>query len=203
MAGLVPNIGAKGLFTLRVPFVLDSNLSYTCSSHRTIDEIIASGENPYELIYKPVGLPETEVNLARERGIVIVTLLSGVTKPVYVPSDYITAYDNTALVPHQYLVVTAPCGIFPVGYDATRIKEAVRDALVAYVGIEVEPLIVVKDMAGAVTQQMAKSAEDARYAAMTYTSTTLGDKLELQNRVQILEDENAKLIEIIEQLQGP
>lgn len=201
MIGLLPPLGVRGSFTLQVPFVIGQDFIYTCSAHRTLQQMIESKLDPLQTVYLANGLTEQDYLIALKGDVVIVTL-SSINRPsINVPSSHILGYDNGSYVPHQVLVVTAMLGVFPVSYDATRIKEAVETSLQEFVGVEVEPVIVTLATEQAITQAEADAAELARQAAMTYTSTTLKDKDEVLVELERLRIENAKLISLLEQYQ--
>ena len=203
MIGLLPPIGAKGVFQLKLPFTLNTDHIYICSAHRTLNQMIVNGDDPLNTVYLAAGLTEGDYQTALRTDVVIVTLLSGKLKPVVVPTTHIKNYTNGGFVDHQHVIVTASCGILPVSFDNTRIREAVNTALQEFVGIEPTVYVVMKDTTTKVTEEQALANEQARAAAIEFHSTTYKDKLALVQQNEVLRLENQKLIMMLEQYTTP
>lgn len=201
MIGLLPPLGVKGSFEVRTPYAVQSDIIYVVTGHRTLKQMILADLDPLKTIYLDKGLREEDFNLALASDVVIVTLSSGQTPELNIPSSHFNSYDNGSFIEHQHVIVTASCGILPSTFDKTRIKEAVRNSLFQFTGIEAEVFVVVQDTAKKVTQNEANAAEAQRQVNMTYGSTTYQDKLKLVQENQDLRAEVQRLIEVIDGLQ--
>ncbi len=202
MLGLLPPLGTRGSFTVGSPFTLNDDYVYTCSAHRSLNQMVRNGDDPLQTIYLDNGLTEADFNLALQTDVFIVTLITEMLAPINIPSSHITSYDNGSYVDHQFVVVTAACGLLPTTFDKTRIKESVQSALFEYTGIAGEVYVVVKDTDKRVSEAEAEAAANARQAAIEYNSNNFKDKLTLAAENQRLRDENQRLIEVIEGLQN-
>lgn len=141
MTHVIPPLNAKGLFTVRAPFVVSKSSEYTVSAIRSFEEIRAQGLNPLELIYVPVGLTEAEYQADVADNAAIVTLTSKTQKPLYIPDTYIEGLPVTTSVPYSWLIASVSLGPFPDSYDTALLVEKVSGVVSDFIGVVPEVTI--------------------------------------------------------------
>lgn len=202
MARLTPPVGAKGLFTLRLPFEANPTTVYQVSSQRSFADLINRNIDPIALAYTPAGLGDAEYQADLAEGAFIITLLSDSQKAMYVPDTYIDSYPNMAIVPHSHVVAVVSCGILPDTYDTTRLEAAISKAVSDDTGVESTVSIAVVPTTDAITQEQYAANLNARLAAIKNRSTDYADKLVLQTQLESASNQTAEMVLLIEQLQA-
>lgn len=180
---ITPPVGTVGVFSTKVPWVLDQSVIYKVGSIRSFADMIAEGIDPLAKVYTPVGLTNADYQVDVAAGAKVVTLLSNVAGDVYIPNTYISSYPNTALVPHKWVLLTVSLGMLPDGYDLTRAKEAVSTAVVQDIGVAPTVLVGVADVTTAITEEQAEQLRILRNQAIANQSTDYADKLALQSQL--------------------
>jgi hypothetical protein len=174
-ASLVPQIGAAGIYTLLAPFdtKLTPNTNYTCKAVRTIDDLLASGVDPYATYYNPTGTPidRTTYNADVAAGVQIVSLFSASGTPVYVPSTYIQSFPAAGGVPYAVMCMAVQIPAIPESLDLgpckTQIIAIVKDTL----GMDATITEVQLTEITLVDQATSQRYEAARQANITNSTT--------------------------------
>lgn len=195
---LVPQIGASGIYTLLAPFntKLSPNTNYTCKGVRTIDDVLASGIDPYTTYYNPTGTPidQTTYNADVAAGVQIISLMSPAGIPVYVPSTYIASYPAAGGVPYAVVCMAVQIPAIPESLDLgpckTQILQVVQDTLGMTATITEVQLTEVT----LIDQATSTRYEAARQANITNSTTDQAKLLAAQNalaaaqqQIQLLE----------------
>lgn len=132
---LLPDINAKGIFSLRSPFsaLIPPQTRYAVKGIRKLSEIIASGIDPFLLYYQPNTLTQTDYDNDTAIDISIVSLSSEVGQWIYVPSSYIISYPDVNGVVYTSLILGVSLGsvadIVPLDALKTSITNLVKDFL--------------------------------------------------------------------------
>jgi hypothetical protein len=134
---LIPDISTSGVFTLTAPFnsLLTANASYTCLAVRQLEDIIASGNDPYQMYYVPQGISQDQYNSDLALGVCIVTLQASSGAVVYIPSSYIASYPSKGGVPYTNLMLAVDLGAMPNYVDLTYLKQQITDLVKTTIGL--------------------------------------------------------------------
>lgn len=142
---MTPAPRARGRYTVRLPFVINTNQDYTCIAIRSFNDLYRDRIDPYEVIYRPAGLTDgitapdgTIFKYAEEsqRGINIITLMDDVGNHVLVPDNYITGMPVGSAVQYLEFVLSVSLGPLPSDMDTIVAENAVKDAVDAQFGID-------------------------------------------------------------------
>ena len=141
MASYIPFIGTKGRFKFKEPFntVLVDNNIYTVESIRSFNNLLDTGIDIYETVYKPYGLTEEDFNRDLvDDNVVIVELMDEEEKYYTIPSNYIVSVPNINGVLYRDKMLVVDLGYLPDKYDFTEVKTNVKDLIKMLVGVDVE-----------------------------------------------------------------
>jgi len=145
MANYIPFIGTKGRFKFKEPFntVLVDNNIYAVESIRSFNNLLDTGIDVYEEIYKPHNLTEEDFNRDLADGkVVIVELVDEAGKYYSLPSNYIISVPNISGVLYRDKMLVADLGYLPDNYDFTETKSNVTDLIKMLVGVDVDVNII-------------------------------------------------------------
>jgi hypothetical protein len=138
MAGFIPPVGTKGLWTLLAPFnaSLLPNVSYTCIAIRNISDVIAAGGDPQALFYTPAGLSADvyEADLASDVSILTLQNPSGLV--VYVPTTYLTSYPDAGGVPYKTIILAVNLGPVPESLNLSYLQSKIADSVQEIIGVK-------------------------------------------------------------------
>lgn len=181
-----PPIGVEGTFGIRTPFTLPNKL-LKVTAHRTFSDLIASGVDPLEQLYLPVGLTTTDYqNDAATEGVMVVVFVDTDGIPYHIPNTYIETYPEAAIVPHDWVVAHVSLGTLPQTYDLASAAIAIKESVSDYTGVEPNVYFSKKPTSDVITEPVAKQFEDIRQAAIVNRESSY-------YRLQQALDENARL----------
>lgn len=183
MARVTPPMYSEGVFLLTTPFNAKVDVAYKVQAIRTFAEISAHGEDPFQLVYFPVGLTRTDYQNDIDLGAAVITLLSKTEKPIYVPDTYIRSYPDMGSVPYSHLVVSASCGSIADSYDTAVIQQLLAGLLRDRLGITAVVTVGRAATANVVSAEEHVEIERARQAAITQTNTDLSRALKAEDTV--------------------
>lgn len=193
---LIPTIGVTGVFQLTSPFdtLLVANASYTCLEVRQLEGIIASGNDPYQMYYVPQTVSQDQYNADLANGVCIITLQSSSGSVLYVPSSYIAAFPSTGGVPYTNLMMGVDLGPMPDYVDLSFLKQQIANLVKTTVGLTaVSITTVVCSPTVNLSAADHKTAEAARQANITNTTTPESQVIALTAQLQALQLQYANL----------
>lgn len=144
---IIPPIGYPGIFKLRDPFntLIVPDVIYTCQAVRRIEDLIASGMDPYnEFYYKHKLTPDMYKNDLL-LGVCIITLQSvGGGSVVYVPSTYIESYPQAGGVSYTVLGLAVDLGALPDTTNLSLLTDKVKSVVQNTIGVipEIKPVAI-------------------------------------------------------------
>ncbi len=189
---ILPEIGSIGTYVLAEPYasLVDPNVNYTCQAIRSINEIIASGGNPFTVAYNPAGITQAVYNEAQALNMKIVYLVSDGGNWVYVPANYILEIPIVDGVGYQNMGLNVVLGLINSTKDLSPLITAIQDMVYSTIGItpNVQPVQLSNSMQ--ITNAQASQIESARSAVITTNNTSRGLYLAT---LQQLTDANAKI----------
>lgn len=196
MSGLIPPIGATGLYKLAPPFKdrIDVNISYSCMAIRKLSDYNAVGMDPYKLYYEPNGISRVQYEIELGSGVCIVSLQSTSGIWEYVPSSYILAYPDSNGVSYLGMALMLSIGAVPESMDLSALSHILEDTTESVIGIRPTIKEVATTQKQYISQENHLAAETARLANMTSVVTNHGkavalerDNLRLRDKINQLE----------------
>lgn len=134
---IIPPINSEGYFVFKEPYNKDEyqkNL-FKVISIRSIQDILTNNEEPYESIYKPAGLKESDYKEDSINDVPIVCLKSKSGNFLYIPANRIMSLPLNMGIPYQEIVIAATLGFLPLSYDLDFIKNHIKEAIYESSGI--------------------------------------------------------------------
>ncbi len=192
---LIPTINSKGMFVFSEPFntSISQNQTYTVVAIRSLTELYNSNEQPYETIYKPVGLTEADFKANVDSNIPIVIFSTSGGQLFYVPCDRILSMPDISGVQYIEKVIAISLGGLPVDYDLTLAKTHIEEIVYNTVGVHSVEKIVPASAVMLYTED-----QDATYRTLlnyekTVDKSNLTMYLELKNRYDALLEQHTAL----------
>lgn len=186
---LIPDIGASGIYTLSVPFntVLTQNASYKCLAIRQLQDIVASGVDPFQAYYvsAPTPISQDQYTADLANGVCIVSLQASSGAVVYVPSSFIASFPAKGGVPYTNLMMAVDLGAMPDYVDLTFLKQQITDLVQTTVGLT---NVLIQTVTVSPTTNLSSAdhalAEAARQANITNTVTPEAKVIALTQQLQ-------------------
>ena len=187
-------LGVSGNFTVKRPWVIDSNAVLKVIGVRSFDDIYKKGEDVYETYYVPYGaINNTNIDNRpfsfdeeTKRFPNIVTLMTAQGGVYYVPDTFITSYPTAGAIAYSHRVLSVSLGPLPDYLDTTSIRNTIADAVVKELGI-VRDRIVVQDSRAALLTNPSledhQAMEAARIGSIQFEKSKDEQIIELQNEV--------------------
>lgn len=136
-SSFVPQIGAKGVFTLLAPFdsLLMANVIYEVIAIRSLSDIVASGTNPYESYYEPFSISQEDYNTDIANKVCVVTLQADGGVVSYVPHNYISGYPRIGGVPYNAIMLGVDLQMVPDSMDLSFLIDSIKQLTKDVVGM--------------------------------------------------------------------
>lgn len=172
-AYILPTIGTVGTYTLSSPFnsLVDPNVNYSCEAIRTLNEMVSDNLDPYDLIYKTVGLTQADYTTDLNSDMQIVKLVSGAGQIVYVPAKYIAQYPTITGVQYHSLALTTTLPAMQVNKDLSSFINDLQQFFLSKLGVYATVNEVELSEVYTVTEQDAQNIENARQAQISENGT--------------------------------
>ncbi len=206
MARQTPPMGISGAFLLRAPFVADPEKSYTVVAVRQFYELISRGQDPVELVYRPVGLGETAYQGDQQLGALVICLRDRNGSLLYVPDTYIDQYPSMGSVPYSRLVLAVSLGMWPDERNLDDIIQSVKESVKTKIGVDPELFVTRAPTRDYVSEDQHVQLVATRRAAVTHLETDTATILRLTDevaRLQQIIDEQVELITALVNSQSP
>lgn len=200
MASVIPQIGIKGRWEVKNPFVVQPGLLYTLGAIRSFIDIENNGVNVFETYYVPAQLSKEICAADKRANVMILTLLSDTQGPLYIPSSYVTAYPSLDSRAYHHLVLSASLGALPVtvslDFLVTQVAKVISDTIgvTPTINIGAVPLLSV------VTPEQHETNEAKREAAIANRTTDYARLAEEQQKNAVLSQKLAIAETIIKNL---
>lgn len=136
----VPQLGASGIFTLVAPYdqLITPRAIYTVRSIRSLNDVLAAGQKPFEAYYQSVGLEKPAYDKDFKLNTPIIGLQSGIGEWVYVPSSYIARAPLTNGVKYTVLGLAMSLGPIPDAFNLEGLKAEMKDLVLKHIGVVTE-----------------------------------------------------------------
>lgn len=173
MAAITPQMGARGIYTLKAPWNADllTNTQYTCVAIRNLTEIVANGGDPFTDYYATHNLDQSIYNTDVQNGVSMISLQASDNSIVMVPTSYIAAFPDGGGVPYRVVLLSVPLGSIPDSLDLSAISAKVASDVQDIIGVTctVRPVVVSNVLL--LNTADAAAAETARQANITNSTT--------------------------------
>lgn len=130
-----PPLGAYGTYVLKAPWDAESNKVYKCIGTKYTQEMVLAGNNPYELVYSPMGITQDIFNMDVQASVAIISLLATDGSRIMVPDTYIEKYPDQSSVVYNYTVMSIDIGPQPSTIDLSVCVADLKDTVSKYTGI--------------------------------------------------------------------
>lgn len=134
---IVPKVGSKGRFEFKPPFNKPETLKteYTVYSIRSLKELKDSGEQPYEMIYSPNGLTETDFKDDLNNNIPVLCLVNSGGDYLYIPADMVKSLPDISGVKYQEIILAISLGYIPVNTNLDVTKDTIVNTVYDTFGV--------------------------------------------------------------------
>jgi len=139
---MIPTIGIKGSFTFTEPYahLTNPNQQYTVTSVRTIPELQASGEKPFETIYVAAGETDAVFKADVDGNVPIVTFMTDGGEYFYVPANKIASDAKQDGVRYKEKALMINLGYLPEDENLDTLLSNIKDFIYNSIGVVTEPL---------------------------------------------------------------
>lgn len=187
-----PDIGQSGIYKLVFPFdtLVTPKVVYTCRSLRTINDILAAGEEIFDTYYKSIGLTKTDYERDAKANVCIVGLQSGTGEWIYVPTSYIELAPNMNGVKYTSLVLGVSLGPLPDKFNLEGLIAIFKDATTATIGVTPEVKGIVVSQPAILSREEHDRLTLARTEKITQNRT---DYSRVREQTQLITQLNAKI----------
>jgi len=185
---MVPSMQAAGRFEAVFPFdqIVNPEIYYSVEALETITKMEVEKENLYELMFKPIGVSETDyptiLERARSVNAYVITLLDRQNKAVYVFTNYLKSFPEVDGISYEIMCLVANLGAQNPN-NATLLeqcREHMRQYIFDTLGINAEVSLGTIPTIGYVSQAQSDAYEAARKELITNTSNDISRIRELE-----------------------
>lgn len=196
MTVVLPSIGMTGKWSLKTPLedILIPDVIYTCRAIRSLSEYLTQNEDPYQDIYKPLGLSQSDYDTDFASNVYVVSLQSEDGTWVYIPTPYLESYPSTNGVSYRRQSVVIPLPNLPTSIDYSVMIDRINQAIFETVGITASTRVVPIGNIYLIDQAIADQEAIDRAQNILHMLT---DRVQ----IRVLETENTRLKSLLEQLQ--
>ena len=131
----IPTIGSTGSFLLAVPFTTPVGERYTVMAIRKLGDFIAQNETPFEDIYQPKGLTQSQYEADLVLNLEIISLQSEKGFWIHVPAQYITSYPITNGIPYRKVGIMVGLPPMPTDKDLTFLQTQITGLITDTLGV--------------------------------------------------------------------
>lgn len=126
-------------FLSPVEKVIEVSLTYEITSITRITEVFLNGTQPYETIYKILGLTQDEYNRDFVANVNIIGLKSPQgTDIFYVPESYINGIADVTKVDYVEKILAINLGLVPVGLDLINLEDSLKETVKNLTNLDVQ-----------------------------------------------------------------
>lgn len=194
---VTPPVNVTGEFTALPPFELTVGMVYRCHAIRTIEELLAKGQDVYAEYYRPKNLSIEIFKRDQANKVSIITLLSANDNYIYVPNSYMESYPGMSGIDYLHKVIFIECGLLPAHVDINYIIPQLKDTITKAIGVEVTPLVGVVPYSGTVSHKEHIQLERTRRLAIQGHVTCEEEITNLKAQVAVLQKTNEDLASVI------
>lgn len=200
MATLLPvvvTVNTSGLFKVKEPFTISSDVIYTVIAVRTFPELTDRKEDVYNKYYLPVNISRELYLSDANVGASIITLKSHDGQVVYIPDTYIESYPGINGLEYKRNVVVIDLAFVPSYVDPTLLTDDLKNIITATLGIEPVVDITSMDYEGTITEENHLQMEAARKMKIRNTTPVTEQLAAAKEENEKLKALNTSMMEIL------
>lgn len=198
MEYLTPPLRAKGIYSVKTPFIVQPTKTYECIALRKFSDIVKAGGDVYTEFYQPVGLDTSVYQSDNANNVIIVTLIDESGTAIYIPNSYITSFPNMGNVPYYRYVLSVDIGPLPSYFDPSVLQTSIGDFVLEHVGVENAVVKVhTAPASGTITPEQRDALEVARLARITDADTYKAKWLREQSRADRIQADYSLLLQFV------
>jgi hypothetical protein len=187
---ILPNVGASGVIKLKDPFsgLCAANTPYEVTGVRTLQDIVASGQDPFALYYSPFGLDQTVYTSDVSNNVCILSLTASDGEVVYVPNSYLISLPIAMGVPYATMMVGINLGALPQDLSLTYFMDQVAELAHNILGVSAAEVRAMR--ASAITYLSVEDAdtiETARQVVMDNVTTEMARRIAAETALNALQ----------------
>ena len=197
MTNPTPVIGTQGRYILSPPFdgYSANNEIYTCQGLRYLDDYLSLSEDPFSLIYEPVGITRADYADDLKNNALIVSLVKESGEILYLPEKYIQSYPILDGVIYQNRGLAINLGPLPTSTDLSGLLLLLQQDIYGAIGIT--PKVVEKMISAPIVV-----ADADHQLAQNQRQLNLSRQLPLRAQCQKYQEENSYLLAKISELEA-
>lgn len=184
MANFKPEIGVKGLYSVKEPFntKLLTGVLYEPVSVRTISDLVSDGVDPFTEIYAPMSISQDDYVKDVAAGVLIVAFRADSGNIVRVPNTYITGQPDIGGVPYRTLMLAIQLAPIPDSLDLTVIQNQISDLVFDTLGVRSPVIPIVASPPTVLSQAEHDATEAARKHNIATTQTDYAKYLDMKKQ---------------------
>lgn len=197
--GILPTIGAKGIFRLKAPFdtKLLPNVSYECVAVRELIDVLSAGVDVYAKHYEPNGISEAEYQKHLQDDVCLISLRTDAGIWLFVPSTYILSFPGMSGVKYANLILGVPLGAIPDTLNLEIIKKKISDLVQGELGITSGIEEIVVSQIEVLSKEEHERLENARKTKVVTQPSDYTRIKTLEAENQVLTSKNGQLSQYI------
>ncbi len=139
-AGLLPSLGASGIWKLAAPFdtLLMATRTYTCKGVRSFGDVAAAGFDVYQDYYVAYGLTKEKYELDANAGVAIISIVTDSGQRVVFPSSYLIQFPSNNGVTYVSWALGAMLGPLPETVDLSYLTSVITQQIKDVIGVDSE-----------------------------------------------------------------
>jgi hypothetical protein len=191
---MTPQVGTRGIYQLKSPYVALPTKTYTCYAIRSFKDIYELGEDVYTKYYTPHSIDEVTFESDVDENASIITLMSEDNETIYVPDTYILSFPDMGIVNYQRVILSIDFGMLPDYLDLDYVRDQLSTSGSEVIGKNPDIDLHIAPTTGVVTSDEHQTLEASRLANVEFRKTTHANYLEqlkissdLIEKVQTLE----------------
>lgn len=198
MQYLTPLVGDSGQYIVTDPFdkIVLKEQTYTCIAIKSLADIVAFGQQPYEKYWEPYGIERSKFELHAENAVNIIVLRESTGRIISVPNSYIKSIPFTGGVEYANMILGVELGVINVDTDLTLLKFNIQEMVKNYLGVSSVAIKPIK-----VSTSIRKTEEEdrrIRIARKNRVNETMNLEAELIKKDRIIEQLKKDLITLSE-----
>lgn len=171
--GLLPSIGASGIWKLAAPFdaLLVNSRTYSCKAVRSFGDVAEAGFDVYKDYYEAYGLTKEKYELDASSGVAIVSISPESGGWIRFPSSYLIQFPSNNGVTYVSWALGAILGPLPESVDLSYLTATIKQRIMDVIGVDSDVRAVVVSDPEIIANQTHAGIESSRRANITESTT--------------------------------
>lgn len=187
---ILPNVGASGVIKLKDPFsgLCAANTPYVVTGVQTLQDVVASGQDPFALYYSPFGLDQSTYTDDVNNNVCILSLTASDGEVVRVPNSYLISLPIAMGVPYATMLVAVNLGALPQDLSLAYFMSQVAELAQNILGVSTADVRAMRASALTyLTVEDATTIETARQVVMDSVTTEMARRMAAETSLNALQ----------------